>query len=74
VLALSAGLALVCGCPRQPDAPDPLSGTPCTQLSDCNPGRTCGALQLCVDGFCEEGTSLLQPCRGEGEPVPPPGS
>lgn len=72
VLVLSAGVALVSGCPRQPDAPDPLSGTPCAQLSECNPGRACGALRLCVDGYCEAEASLLRPCRDEGQPVPPP--
>lgn len=77
VLALLVSLA-VPGCPREPDAPDPLSGTPCTTLDDCNPGRECGALKLCVDaregesGFCEEGASLILPCEGEGEPVRPP--
>ncbi|MCZ7678943.1 MAG: hypothetical protein M5U28_09395 [Sandaracinaceae bacterium] len=71
-LAVIALGALLGGCPRTPDAPEPLSGTPCMQLIDCNPGRSCGALTLCVDGYCEEGTSLLRPCRDEGEPVPPP--
>lgn len=69
-----AGIALgLAGCPREPDAPTPLTGTPCEQLSDCNPSASCGALKLCVDGYCEEGTSLLRPCRDEGDPVPPPG-
>ncbi len=71
------GLALLAlglsGCPRQPNVPTPLSGTPCTQLSDCNGGTTCGALKLCVDGYCESGTSLLRPCRSAGRPVVPPG-
>ncbi len=75
---LLAALALS-GCPRTPEAPEPLSGTHCEQLADCNPGRSCGALKLCscttepcVDGFCEEGFSLLRPCRDEGVPVRPP--
>ncbi len=72
VLALAFGLTLVAGCPREPDAPEPLSGTPCEQLTNCNPGRACGALKLCVDGFCEEGESLLRPCPEEGDPVRPP--
>lgn len=66
---IAAGVA---GCPRTPEAPEPLSGTPCDQLTVCNPGRSCGALKLCVDGFCEEGASLFRPCRDEGEPVRPP--
>lgn len=73
VLALGIGIALgVSGCPREPDAPEPLMGTPCMQLTDCNPGRACGALKLCVDGFCEQDASLLRPCRDEGQPVPAP--
>jgi hypothetical protein len=69
-LALFAA-SMVLGCPRQPDAPDPLTGTRCEDLADCNAGRSCGALTLCVDGFCEEGASLVRPCPG-GEPVAPP--
>ena len=60
------------GCPRQPDAPEPGMGTACEQLSDCNPTETCGALKLCVDGFCEAGRSLIRPCPGSGVPVRPP--
>lgn len=79
-LALGVSVAVsVAGCPRAPEAPEPLSGTPCEQLTDCNPGRSCGALKLCscttepcVDGFCEEGFSLLRPCREDGQPVRPP--
>ena len=59
----------ISGCPRTPDAPDPGGGMPCEQLDDCNPGRTCGALTLCVAGFCEEGASLIRPCPDDGEPV-----
>jgi hypothetical protein len=78
VVALLLCVALP-GCPREPDAPDPLSGTPCNTLDDCNEGRTCGALTLCVDaregesGYCELGASLVRPCPGEGDPVRPPG-
>jgi len=69
----SSALALaLSGCPQKPNAPEPGMGTPCNQLSDCNPGVTCGALQLCVDNFCEEGHSLIRPCRDEGESVRPP--
>lgn len=77
LLLLLAVLALP-GCPRSPDAPEPLSGTPCTQIDECNGDRRCGALKLCVtgpdgtEGFCEEGASLIVPCPGEGQPVPPP--
>ena len=73
-LVLAFVLALVAsGCPRTPDAPEPGMGTPCEQISDCNPGATCGALSLCVAGFCEEGASLIRPCPGEGEPIVDPG-
>jgi hypothetical protein len=71
LFALGSGL-LLSGCPRTPDAPEPLTGTPCEQLTDCNPGVSCGALRLCVDGYCEEGMSLMRPCRGAGESVLPP--
>lgn len=70
-LVATLGVALT-ACPRPPDAPEPLMGTPCEQLTDCNPGRECGALKLCVDGFCEADASLLRPCRDEGQPVRPP--
>jgi len=66
VLALALFMS---GCPRTPNAPDPGMGTPCEQLIDCNPTATCGALRLCVAGFCEEGNSLIRPCPDEGEPV-----
>lgn len=72
-LVLGGSFALAAaGCPREPEAPKPLMGTPCEQLTDCNPGRECGALRLCVDGYCEAGASLLRPCRDEGVPVRPP--
>jgi hypothetical protein len=70
--ALALG-SLLGGCPREPEAPEPGMGTPCEQLSDCNPEDSCGALTLCVDGFCEQDDSLIRPCPGEGEPVRPPG-
>ncbi|HEY8429038.1 MAG TPA: hypothetical protein VIL20_11715 [Sandaracinaceae bacterium] len=70
--ALVLSASSLAGCPRQPEAPEPLDGTPCEQLIECNPGRSCGALKLCVDGYCEEGFSLLRPCPEEGEPVRPP--
>ena len=70
VLVLAVSLA---GCPREPEAPEPGMGTPCEQLSDCNPDESCGALTLCVDGFCEQGATLVRPCPGAGEPVRPPG-
>jgi hypothetical protein len=78
-ILLAVALFALPGCPRETDAPEPLMGTPCTQLDDCNGDRGCGALKLCVngpddtDGFCEEGASLIIPCPGEGEPVRPPG-
>ncbi|MBX3271867.1 MAG: hypothetical protein KF729_16485 [Sandaracinaceae bacterium] len=71
-LALAALAALtLSGCPRTPEAPGPGTGTPCEQLDDCNPGATCGALRLCVSGFCEAGRSLIRPCPGEGAPIDP---
>ena len=72
LLAVLLGLTLL-GCPRTPDAPEPLDGTPCEQNLQCNAGATCGRLRLCVDGFCEEGEgSLIRPCEGVGTPVRPP--
>ncbi|MGE0787102.1 MAG: hypothetical protein AB7S26_15620 [Sandaracinaceae bacterium] len=68
--AMVAACALVLvGCPRQPDAPPPGMGTPCEQLEDCNPTASCGLLTQCVDGFCEETSSLVRPCPGVGEPL-----
>ena len=73
LLAFVALSLLASGCPRTPDAPEPGMGTPCMQLDDCNEGRSCGALTLCVAGFCEEGASLIRPCPGEGAPIVDPG-
>lgn len=72
VLALAGGT--LTGCPRTPEAPDLPTGTPCEQLSDCNPGVACGSLTLCVDGYCEGGRSLLRPCPGAGDRVRSPDS
>lgn len=69
-LIASFGL-LMLGCPRQPDAPPPGMGTPCGTTPECNSGRDCGLLRVCVEGFCEEEASLVRPCPGEGEPVGP---
>ena len=72
--AAAAFVALVAsGCPRSPDAPESGMGTPCEQLDDCNPGVTCGALRLCVAGFCEAEASLIRPCPGAGDPIVDPG-
>lgn len=74
-LGLASLLLLVLaltGCPRTPNAPDPIMGTPCEDNADCNPGENCGALTLCVDGLCEVGNTLVVPCPGEGAPVRPP--
>ena len=71
-LAIVLALALT-GCPRQVTAPEPMGTTPCRQLTDCNPGASCGALRLCVEGFCEAEPSLVRPCPHEGQPVPDDG-
>jgi hypothetical protein len=79
-IVLALGMLVLPGCPHEPEPPEPTMGTPCTQLPDCNGARTCGALKLCVmgpdgtQGFCEDGTSLVVPCPGDGTPVRPPGS
>jgi hypothetical protein len=72
VLGFGLSALFLGGCPRTPDAPEPLTGTPCEQLSDCNEGVSCGAMRLCVDGYCEAGASLMRPCREGGDPVVPP--
>ena len=66
VLALS-----LAGCPREAQPPPPGDARPCEAHADCNAGRTCGLLALCVGGFCEEETSVAVPCPEEGTPVPP---
>lgn len=70
---VSSCVLMLGGCPREPEAPEPGMGTPCEQLSDCNPDGSCGTLALCVDGFCEQYPTLVRPCPGEGEPVRPVG-
>jgi hypothetical protein len=70
-IALVAG-ALLSGCPREPQPPPPGEATPCGDHADCNGGRTCGELALCVGGFCEEEGSVAVPCPSAGTPVPVP--
>lgn len=59
------GLALpLSGCPRdiQPPPP-PAEARPCVTHADCNDGRTCGELALCVGGLCEERRTFAIACR-----------
>lgn len=73
-----ASLALA-GCPRELQPPPPGDAATCMVLADCNEGRTCGALSLCVGdgagatGYCEREPSLAVPCPEDGVPVPAPG-
>jgi hypothetical protein len=51
------------GCPREVQPPPPGEARPCDSHADCNGGRTCGVLSLCVGGFCEAGEGTLAvPC------------
>ena len=65
-------LCVLClaACPREIQPPPPGDAIPCEDLSDCNAGRTCGVLVVCVGGFCGEEASHVVPCPGEGTPVP----
>ncbi len=65
-----AGVALS-GCPRELQPPPPGEAAPCDGDLDCNGGRTCGALALCIGGFCESAPSVGVPCPEEGVPVVP---
>lgn len=73
---LALGATLLTGCPRELQPPPPGDATPCTTNEDCNGGRECGLLSLCVGGFCEATPSLAVPCPGDGRPLPvaPPSS
>jgi hypothetical protein len=60
---LLVSVILLAGCPRDVGMPAPSEDArPCTTVADCNDGRTCGELSACVDGLCEDGTSLEIPC------------
>lgn len=75
-LSIALGVALaalsLAGCPRELQPPPPGDGPPCAGHADCNEGRTCGPLALCVGGLCEDAPSLAVPCPEEGVPVPLP--
>lgn len=64
-----AALALA-GCPRTDPPPDHMAGMPCTTNEECNPGRTCGDLTLCVGGYCEASHTLVVACPGQGMRIP----
>lgn len=71
VLVLAIVLsAMLSGCPREPQPPPPGVARPCEVHADCNGGRTCGQLSLCVGGYCEEEGSVAIACPGAGTPVP----
>ncbi|WP_157069437.1 hypothetical protein [Sandaracinus amylolyticus] len=71
-IALGATLlaaTLLAGCPRELQPPPPGDAAACETLEDCNAGRSCGELALCVGGFCEESTTFAIPCPGDGVPI-----
>ena len=62
MVLLGVAVALA-GCPRSVGTPDPPEdGLPCSTIAECNGGAVCGELSACVDGHCEDGTSLEIPC------------
>ncbi len=62
-LTLALGLMLgLAGCPRELQAPPPGDGLACERIEDCNAGRTCGELRICVGGFCEDTPSHVVVC------------
>jgi hypothetical protein len=71
VLVLASLALLVSGCPRTDPPADRMGGMPCTTNDDCNPGRTCGELALCITGLCESGHTWIVACPHQGmRPAP----
>ncbi|MDQ3033655.1 MAG: hypothetical protein M3Y87_14650 [Myxococcota bacterium] len=73
-LFCSVALCALClaGCPRELQPPPPGMASICDDHPDCNGGRTCGPLALCVGGYCEQEPSIAVPCPEEGVPIPAP--
>ena len=57
---------LVAGCPQGFTDPSPTQAGACESVDDCNDGRVCGELRLCVDGACEAEPSLVRVCDDDG--------
>lgn len=72
LLAAAVLAVSLAGCPREVQPPPPGAARVCEDHPDCNEGRTCGLLALCVGGFCEEEGTLAVPCPEDGTPVPVP--
>jgi hypothetical protein len=71
LLCALLGASFLGGCPRELQPPPPGEAAPCAVDEDCNAGRSCGLLAICVGGFCEAEPSLVIACPGEGVPVRP---
>lgn len=65
VRAISAGLAALAlaGCPQGFSDPKRTPAPSCESVADCNEGRVCGDLKLCVDGACESEASFVRVCE-----------
>lgn len=72
LVLIALGATCLGGCPRELQPPPPGDALSCESDADCNGGRECGLLSLCVGGFCEASPSLARPCPGDGLPVPVP--
>ncbi len=63
--------SLLAGCPASP-RPSRDGGVPCQRSDQCNAASVvCGAVRLCVQGFCSAATTIVA-CRDGAYPDAPP--
>lgn len=66
IFGLTVLLGLMCGgCPEDLDVP-PAQGEPCDADVDCNMGRACGPVAICVRGYCSSEGARVLPCPDAG--------
>lgn len=67
--AMTFALGLLCGgCPEDLAVP-PARGEPCDGDVDCNMGRACGSVAICVRGYCSSEGARVLPCPDAGIPI-----